>query len=246
MRFPQVSDRVKEAPAQALRGVFAGIGQLLLFTDKLRNKTPASQQVPRARVPQPSETAPDATAPLADAAAPLADAAAPLRDAAPPPRDTAAPLLDAAAPLPDTAPPAGLAAPPEPEPEPEPRARIRRTGRRGPRGSREARDFEQDRQRHGCSPAKKPAQPGRRPARMRPRRPAWRAPPSPAPRRPPRPLRALRCRTMTSYPSRRCGRGCATSTLRRSGSWSEYEKAHAARADVLAHVRAPDRQAGGR
>jgi hypothetical protein len=37
MRFPQVSDRVKEAPAQALRGVFAGIGQLLLFSDKLRN-----------------------------------------------------------------------------------------------------------------------------------------------------------------------------------------------------------------
>ena len=44
MRFPQVSDRVKEAPAQALRGVFAGIGQLLLFTDKLRNKTPAASR----------------------------------------------------------------------------------------------------------------------------------------------------------------------------------------------------------
>ena len=40
MRVPQVSERIKEAPAQALRGVFAGIGQLLLITDKLRNKTP--------------------------------------------------------------------------------------------------------------------------------------------------------------------------------------------------------------
>src|SRR5580692_6820151 len=41
MRVPQVSERIKEAPAQALRGVFAGIGQLLLVSDKLRNKTPA-------------------------------------------------------------------------------------------------------------------------------------------------------------------------------------------------------------
>ena len=52
MRVPQVSERIKEAPAQALRGVFAGIGQLLLITDKLRNKTPADQDVPRARTPE--------------------------------------------------------------------------------------------------------------------------------------------------------------------------------------------------
>jgi hypothetical protein len=53
MRVPQVSERIKEAPAQALRGVFAGIGQLLLITDKLRNKTPAGQPVQRVRqVPQ--------------------------------------------------------------------------------------------------------------------------------------------------------------------------------------------------
>ncbi len=43
MRVPQVSERIKEAPAQALRGVFAGIGQLLLITDKLRHKTPAAR-----------------------------------------------------------------------------------------------------------------------------------------------------------------------------------------------------------
>ena len=52
MRVPQVSERIKEAPAQALRGVFAGIGQLLLITDKLRNKTPADQDVSRARTPE--------------------------------------------------------------------------------------------------------------------------------------------------------------------------------------------------
>jgi hypothetical protein len=60
MRVPQVSERIKEAPAQALRGVFAGIGQLLLITDKLRNKAPAD--VPHARTPAASETAADATA----------------------------------------------------------------------------------------------------------------------------------------------------------------------------------------
>src|SRR5713226_5676081 len=62
MRVPQVSERIKEVPAQALRGVFAGIGQLLLITDKLRNKTPADTEVPQARAPQPSETVTDTTA----------------------------------------------------------------------------------------------------------------------------------------------------------------------------------------
>jgi hypothetical protein len=67
MRLPQVSERIKEAPAQALRGVFAGIGQLLLITDKLRNKTPADQQVPRTRAPEPSGAAQDPGPPAASA-----------------------------------------------------------------------------------------------------------------------------------------------------------------------------------
>jgi hypothetical protein len=59
MRVPQVSERIKEAPAQALRGVFAGIGQLLLYTDKLRNKAPyphvpAAPPTPTPR-PEPEE-----------------------------------------------------------------------------------------------------------------------------------------------------------------------------------------------
>jgi hypothetical protein len=58
MRVPQVSERIKEAPAQALRGVFAGIGQLLLITDKLRNKA-SHEDVPRARTPEASETVTD-------------------------------------------------------------------------------------------------------------------------------------------------------------------------------------------
>src|SRR6059058_3312124 len=60
MRVPQVSERIKEAPAQALRGVFAGIGQLLLITDKLRNKA-SYQKVPWARTPGAPETVTDTT-----------------------------------------------------------------------------------------------------------------------------------------------------------------------------------------
>ena len=36
MPLPQVNDRIKEIPAQALRAVFAGIGQVLLVADRLR------------------------------------------------------------------------------------------------------------------------------------------------------------------------------------------------------------------
>ena len=115
MRVPQVSERIKEAPAQALRGVFAGIGQLLLMTDKLRNKPPASQQVPRARAPESAETVspaapvPAAPAPAAAAApAPAPAAAAPA--AAPPSAAAPAPAAPAAAPA-RAAAPAAAAAP---------------------------------------------------------------------------------------------------------------------------------------
>jgi hypothetical protein len=75
MRVPQVSERIKEAPAQALRGVFAGIGQLLLITDKIKNKAPADRDVPRARAPQAAKTVTDTTVTSpTDQAAPAADA----------------------------------------------------------------------------------------------------------------------------------------------------------------------------
>jgi hypothetical protein len=89
MRIPQVSERVKEAPAHALRAVFAGIGQLLLITDRLRNR-PSEDQVPRPREPEPAgqvtqtpEAEPAAGAPAAtpavasSAAAPAPAATAP-------------------------------------------------------------------------------------------------------------------------------------------------------------------------
>jgi hypothetical protein len=83
MRVPQVSERIKEAPAQALRGVFAGIGQLLLITDKIRNKA-SHQDVPRARTPEASETVTDTpvTSPAGQANGTAAAPAAPAAEGA--------------------------------------------------------------------------------------------------------------------------------------------------------------------
>lgn len=38
MRFPQVGERMREAPAHALRAMFAGIGQVLLVADRMRSR----------------------------------------------------------------------------------------------------------------------------------------------------------------------------------------------------------------
>ena len=62
MRVPQVNDRVKEAPVQVLRAVFAGIGQLMSTADKIRNK-PASAEAPAA--PRPATPKPAASEPAA-------------------------------------------------------------------------------------------------------------------------------------------------------------------------------------
>jgi hypothetical protein len=51
MHIPQqVSDRVKEAPAQALRAVFAGIGQVLLTADRVRTRATEYQRARAAAV----------------------------------------------------------------------------------------------------------------------------------------------------------------------------------------------------
>ena len=63
MRVPQVSERVKEAPAQALRAVFAGIGQLLSASDKLRGK-PATDEAPaEAKTATPETATPETATP---------------------------------------------------------------------------------------------------------------------------------------------------------------------------------------
>ena len=75
MPLPQVSDRIKELPGQALRAVFAGVGQLLLAADKVRAQlaTPADEPAqPSASQASPPAAPPAASAPTTTAA-PAAD-----------------------------------------------------------------------------------------------------------------------------------------------------------------------------
>ena len=51
MRVPQVPERMKEAPAHALRAVFAGIGQVLLVADRIKNRATDGDGTPPAAAP---------------------------------------------------------------------------------------------------------------------------------------------------------------------------------------------------
>ncbi|HEX6522567.1 MAG TPA: hypothetical protein VF070_21550 [Streptosporangiaceae bacterium] len=117
MRVPHVSDRIKEAPAVALRGVLAGVGQLLLVTDKLRNKAPADD-VPQARTPAAAETVPEPASSAATATA-AAEPEAPAATKA-----TAA----TEAPTEDTEAPAAAEVPEAPEAEASKRRDFNKTG----------------------------------------------------------------------------------------------------------------------
>jgi len=67
MPLPQVNERIKEVPAQALRAVFAGIGQVLLVADKIRNR--AVEQVSGSTTTTTAATAPPREAPPTEPAA---------------------------------------------------------------------------------------------------------------------------------------------------------------------------------
>src|SRR6266571_5453022 len=87
MPIPQVTDRIKEAPAVVLRALFAGIGQLLLAADKLRTR-------PQEPADQPASSPPDGAQPqrVATAKTPAArPAEQPAATAAPPPSPPAPP-----------------------------------------------------------------------------------------------------------------------------------------------------------
>jgi hypothetical protein len=145
MRIPQqVSDRVKEAPAQVLRAMFAGVGQVLLVADRIRSSRAAETErarvaAPRPRPPQPvppaeprREAGPTARTETRwrsldetgnvrllsrqeePEAAPSAAAAEPVTEPA-----TEAPAAGAQAPAPEPE-PMPVAETPAPEPEPEP------------------------------------------------------------------------------------------------------------------------------
>jgi hypothetical protein len=69
MRIPQIADRVKEAPTQAARAVFGGIGQLLLVADRIKSRAAepdlmepdSGPRQARAGRPGPVPAAPDET-----------------------------------------------------------------------------------------------------------------------------------------------------------------------------------------
>jgi len=63
MRVPQVNERVKEAPAHALRAMFAGIGQLLSVSDKIRNKSAPAPASAGAETATPERVARETAAP---------------------------------------------------------------------------------------------------------------------------------------------------------------------------------------
>ena len=115
MRFPQVSERVKEAPAHALRAVFATIGQVLLVTDRMKNKPAEEEKARSPHADEPAAAAPSATAeesmtaaesaPAATAAPPVATPTDPAPEA--PGAPEAAPAAETKAP---TAAEAGKAA----------------------------------------------------------------------------------------------------------------------------------------
>jgi len=122
MRVTQVNERVKEAPAQALRAMFAGIGQLLSVADKLRGKpaqAPATAETaakaPETAAANGAAAAPEAVVttetvtvetPASETTAPetITEAAAPATPAAPKPKPKASKPKP---PTPDTVPPTG-------------------------------------------------------------------------------------------------------------------------------------------
>jgi hypothetical protein len=127
MRVPQVNERVKEAPAHALRAMFAGIGQLMLFTDRLRNRpaedtakedasVPAQASAPTTEAPTSEaapvkEEAPAAAAEAPAAEAPVAEAPAAEAPAAEAPAETVVAEAKAEAPAPAAKTPAATEAP---------------------------------------------------------------------------------------------------------------------------------------
>src|SRR5579875_1334447 len=70
MRIPQPPDRIKEAPAQALRAVFAGVGQVLLITERVRRKALGQEQSQPAAPGAAATSASSSTSPSAGTAAP--------------------------------------------------------------------------------------------------------------------------------------------------------------------------------
>jgi len=64
MRIPQqVAERVKEAPAQALRAVFSGIGQVLLVADRVKSRVAVPERIQSAAAAPRAQSSSGAAAP---------------------------------------------------------------------------------------------------------------------------------------------------------------------------------------
>src|ERR1700691_1221005 len=63
---PQVTERVKEAPAQALRAVFSGIGQVLLVADGIKSRATEPDRPRPASADPPAPSRPDAAPDVRD------------------------------------------------------------------------------------------------------------------------------------------------------------------------------------
>jgi hypothetical protein len=111
MRVPPVSERMKEAPAHALRAVFAGIGQVLLVADRIKNRATDTNHAPSAAAPEPAAAASE-TAAAAPASATPASTAATAPPAAAPASATPATAAAAAPPAATATATAAAAAPP--------------------------------------------------------------------------------------------------------------------------------------
>jgi hypothetical protein len=105
---PEAAERIKEVPAQALRAVFAGVGQVLLITERVRRRTAGDDRdgapaqgdgsgtektekaagTAAAHVPSPRDGGTGEAAPAPETPAAAAKSAAP-KDAAP--KDAGAP-----------------------------------------------------------------------------------------------------------------------------------------------------------
>jgi hypothetical protein len=98
MRIPPTPERIKEAPAQALRALFAGVGQVLLITERVRRRAlgpqdapadPARDIRPPVPAPSPAEAAQEPAADIsphvpAPAPSPAGAAEDPVADISPP------------------------------------------------------------------------------------------------------------------------------------------------------------------
>jgi hypothetical protein len=109
MRVPQVTDRLKEAPAQALRAVFSGVGQVLLVADRLRHRQDQGEANGHSAAPA-APSAPPAPPAPAEPPVPSAPASPPASAAPVTPLASEEPPATAAPPVPAPAAAAGTGA----------------------------------------------------------------------------------------------------------------------------------------